>query len=228
PFMVVHAALAVVLARLSATDDIAIATPIAGRGQAVLEPLVGMFVNTLVLRADVTPGMSFTDLLEQVRATDLNAFAHADVPFESVVEALDPVRSEAFEPLAQVILSFAPGASLADADITVDGLSVQAMPLPYSPAPRDLTVEIIPTGSQWRGHTTYATDLFDESSIESMMEQFVGVLEQLLDDPRRRVGDVPMQSADYLRRVATWSAGPHVDDGAVTLAGLLGAAGRGR
>ena len=105
PFMVAHAALAALMARLSAGDDITIATPIAGRGQTVLDPMVGMFVNTLVLRTGIQPGDTFADLLGRVRDTDLAAFAHADVPFETVVEALDPVRSEAFSPLAQVILS---------------------------------------------------------------------------------------------------------------------------
>ena len=105
-FMVVHAVLAVLLARLSASQDIAVSTPTAGRGQAVLDRLVGMFVNTLVLRADVPSSMSFEELLDQVRLSDLDAFEHADVPFESVVEAVDPVRSEAFAPLAQVMLSF--------------------------------------------------------------------------------------------------------------------------
>ncbi|NED63743.1 hypothetical protein G3I15_22685, partial [Streptomyces sp. SID10244] len=93
PFMVVHAGLAVLLGRLSATDDIAVGTPIAGRGQRVLDPLVGMFVNTLVLRTRVGAAMSFVDLLDQVRLTDLEAFANADVPFETVVEHLQPVRS---------------------------------------------------------------------------------------------------------------------------------------
>ena len=83
--------------------------------KAVLDPLVGMFVNTLVLRTAVDPGKPFAELLDRVRGTDLDAFAHADVPFESVVEAVDPVRSEAFAPLAQVMLSFNPGASVAEA-----------------------------------------------------------------------------------------------------------------
>ncbi|GAC02867.1 putative non-ribosomal peptide synthetase, partial [Gordonia namibiensis NBRC 108229] len=95
-FMVVHAALAVLLARLSATDDIAVATPIAGRGQQALDPLVGMFVNTLVLRTSFAPRDSFADLLDQVRSVDLEAFAHADVPFEAIVERVQPVRSQAF------------------------------------------------------------------------------------------------------------------------------------
>lgn len=118
-------------------------TPVAGRGQAVLDPLVGMFVNTLVLRAGVESPMSFRELLEQVRVGDLDAFAHADVPLESVVEAVDPVRSEAFAPLAQVMLSFNPGASVAEARAEVGDLKITPISLDEVPAQVDLSVNVI-------------------------------------------------------------------------------------
>ena len=105
-FMAVHAAYAVLVARLSGMEDITIGSPIAGRGNALLDPMVGMFVGTLVLRADVDPAASFTDLLARVRSTDLDAFAHADVPFERVVDALAPERSTSHSPLFQVMLEF--------------------------------------------------------------------------------------------------------------------------
>ncbi|WP_040774000.1 condensation domain-containing protein, partial [Nocardia pneumoniae] len=101
-FMVVHTALAVLLSRLSGTDDIAIGTPMAGRGEAVLDDLIGMFVNTLVFRTRVDAGEAFTDLLARQRETDIQAFANADVPFERLVEVLNPVRSTARHPLFQV------------------------------------------------------------------------------------------------------------------------------
>ncbi|WP_308221106.1 condensation domain-containing protein, partial [Gordonia sp. ABSL49_1] len=107
-FMVVHAAWAAVMGRVSNAVDVAISTPVGGRGSAVLDPLVGMFVNTLVLRASVDGGQSFAELLDQVSASDVEAFAHGDVPFEAVVDAVKPVRSEAFAPLAQVALNFDP------------------------------------------------------------------------------------------------------------------------
>ncbi len=91
-FMVMHTALAVFLARMADTDDVAIGTPIAGRGEHELDDMIGMFVNTLVLRSRVDGGESFTDLLARVRETDLEAFAHADIPFERLVEILAPER----------------------------------------------------------------------------------------------------------------------------------------
>ena len=102
--MVAHAVLAVLLARLCGTGDVVIGTPVAGRGVAALDELVGMFVNTVVLRTAIDPAASFAEVMRAVRETDLGAFGHAEVPFERVVEALDPARSAARSPLFQVML----------------------------------------------------------------------------------------------------------------------------
>ena len=202
PFMVVHAALAVLLARLSATDDIAIATPIAGRGQQVLEPLVGMFVNTLVLRTAYDPGKSFEDLLDEVRTTDLDAFAHADVPFETLVETLNPMRSQAFSPLAQVILSFdqsvvAATASPELAGTELAGLAVSSVTPPEVPAHVDLTVTVGAgePGRNWSGTLTYATDLFDEPTMVDFADRLLRVLAECISEPSRVVGDSSLLSS---------------------------------
>ncbi|QHN32050.1 amino acid adenylation domain-containing protein [Gordonia amarae] len=191
PFMVVHAAFAVLMARLSATTDIAVSTPIAGRGQRSLDPLVGMFVNTLVLRTEIRPATRFAELLEQVRHADLEAFAHADAPFETVVEALNPVRSEAFSPLAQVMLSFDPAAALADADISVAGLTVEPVRPPDIPAQLDLItiVASAAAGSPWSCAVGYATDLFDAAAVTDIAARFVRVLDAVTADPEAAVGD---------------------------------------
>ncbi|WP_328600083.1 condensation domain-containing protein, partial [Rhodococcus sp. (in: high G+C Gram-positive bacteria)] len=105
-FMVVHSALAVLLARLSGTSDIVIGTPVAGRGEKALDDVIGMFVNTLVLRTPVDLASSFSALVSATRRTDLQALGNGDVPFERLVEVLDPTRSQAHHPLFQVALFF--------------------------------------------------------------------------------------------------------------------------
>ncbi|MGW9267005.1 amino acid adenylation domain-containing protein, partial [Gordonia terrae] len=209
PFIVVHAALAVLLARLSAGEDVAIATPVAGRGQRVLDPLVGMFVNTLVLRAQVDPSMSFAELLEQARDTDLEAFANADVAFEMLVEKLNPVRSEAFAPLAQIMLTFGQTAlpEMAEtAPAAVAGLEIEPMPPADPPAKLDLTIGVsVPDGDgDWPLSLVFARDLFDEDTVAQLARRFVGLLDQLTrhtDDP---VADAallePAEIEEILRR----------------------------
>ncbi|MCB1293515.1 MAG: amino acid adenylation domain-containing protein, partial [Gordonia sp.] len=213
PFMVMHAAFAVLLARLSTTDDIAVATPVAGRGDRVLDPLVGMFVNTLVLRTQVDPGESFAGLLDRVRGTDLDAFGHAELPFETLVEALNPVRSEAFAPLSQVMLSFDPGASANDADVSLGDLTITPVTTPLVTAQLDLSVEVWSAtgGGAWTGSAEYATDLFDEVTVAEFMRRFTQLLDGLTADPDAAVGDAGMLDAAASDRVLSVSHGPVLD-----------------
>ncbi|AVM01528.1 non-ribosomal peptide synthetase [Gordonia iterans] len=224
PFMVTHAALAVLLARLSATQDIAVATPVAGRGQAELDALIGMFVNTLVLRTQVDSGTSFTELLRQVRSVDLDAFAHSDVPFEAVVDALDPVRSEAFAPLAQVMLSFDPGASIrgVDAGVGIGDLQVSGVADPFVPAQVDLTFRVLPGDEgAWSGLVVYATDLFDESTARWFAERFVAFLDALTADPASVVGDAELLDQRARGEVLAVSSGPDVESPAISIASVV-------
>ena len=221
PFMVVHGALAVLLARLGDVDDVAVSTPVAGRGREALDPLVGMFVNTLVLRTRVTLGMPFADLLTEVRATDLDAFAHSDVPFEAVVERINPVRSESFAPLAQVMLAFTNQAPLDSPESAEGDLGITPVDFDFVPAQVDLTVEVHTTEQgPWTGSLLYATDLFDEDRVRDMAAKLVTMLDALTAHPHKPIALAPIVGDEERRQLAEWSnGGPAV--GAATLTRII-------
>ncbi|NEW54950.1 amino acid adenylation domain-containing protein [Nocardia cyriacigeorgica] len=199
-FMVVHAALAVLLARLSGTTDIAVGTPVAGRGEAELDELIGMFVNTLVLRTEVDSAAGFDALLREVRGTDVAAFGHADVPFERLVELLDPVRSAARHPLFQVMLTFQ---NLAQTELALPGLTVSAVDLDVAVAKFDLQVTIAeqPDAAGMSAVFTYATDLFDATTVRSFADRFRRVLAAVAADAGTVIGDIDLLVAGERDRV---------------------------
>ncbi|WP_160096656.1 non-ribosomal peptide synthetase, partial [Rhodococcus sp. T7] len=198
-FMVVHAALAVLLSRLSGTGDVAVGTPVAGRGEEALDELVGMFVNTVVLRTEVDPGVSFTELLGRTREVDVAAFGHSDVPFERLVEVLDPVRSTARHPLFQVALAFQ---NVGQSTFELPGLSISGVEFDAAVAKFDLQVTVIESVDEQGVSAglsvqfTYATDLFDESTVVGFADRFVRVLEAVTVDSAVPVGDIELLSGD--------------------------------
>ncbi|WP_433665148.1 amino acid adenylation domain-containing protein [Nocardia sp. CA-128927] len=193
-FMVVHAALAVLLARLSGSTDIAIGTPVAGRGEAELDDMIGMFVNTLVLRNEIEPGATFDALLADVRDTDVAAFGHADLPFERLVELLDPVRSAARHPLFQVMLVFQ---NLAQASLELPGLTVSGIDPQVQAAKFDLqlTVAEQPDTQGISAILTYATDLFDAATVQNFADRFRRILAAVAADAAVVVGDIDVLAA---------------------------------
>ncbi|MFZ2511388.1 MAG: amino acid adenylation domain-containing protein, partial [Gordonia sp. (in: high G+C Gram-positive bacteria)] len=209
PFIVLHAALAALLARLSASDEVVVSAPFAGRGQAQLDPLVGMFVNTLVLRAHVDSADSFTDLVELLKVTDFDAFAHSDVPFEALVEDLNPARSEAFVPLAQVMLSVDPAASAAEERFDLDGLTVEPFANPGVVVQRDLTfyVRTAGPGEPWVLSVEYSTDLYASASMAVLAQRFGSLLAELTQNPEIPVGDAVLVGAETAPAAET---GPQV------------------
>ncbi|MFD4181659.1 amino acid adenylation domain-containing protein, partial [Rhodococcus sp. NPDC058514] len=193
-FMVTHAALAVLLARLSGTEDIAVGTPIAGRAEPALDDLVGMFVGTLVLRTRVDPAGTFSDLLAVARDRDLGAFTHADLPFERLVELLAPDRSTAHTPLFQVLLEYRNQESAA---LELPGLTAEVIDADTATAKFDLQLTL----GERRGAAgmsagiTYATDLFDRVTVEDFAHRFIRILEGVTADPHRPVGDIEITDA---------------------------------
>ncbi|NKY52500.1 non-ribosomal peptide synthetase [Nocardia vermiculata] len=208
-FAVVHAAFAVLLARLSGTEDVVVGTPIAGRGAAELDDLVGMFVNTLVLRAAVAPDASFADLLTAVTGTDLAAFDHADLPFERLVEILDPPRTQAHSPLFQNMLVLQ---NQQQPRLDLDGLSIELLPADTGVSPFDLSLTLTeqfdaagdPVGII--GELTYATDLFDHGTMVALAGRYERILAAVGADPHRVVGDIDVRTDG--ERQATVLRGP--------------------
>ncbi|GDY48198.1 hypothetical protein SANT12839_090800 [Streptomyces antimycoticus] len=190
-YMVLQAALATLLTRLGAGSDIPIGTPVAGRTDDALDDLVGFFVNTLVLRADTSGNPTFTELVERVRARDLEAYAHQDLPFERLVEVVNPERSLARHPLFQTVLNLNNAARPLTAQT---GLTVTGRPLGAPSAKFDLSFEIAETaGTAGAGlgcALDFSTDLFDRATAQSIVDRFVRVLEQVAADPAARIQDL--------------------------------------
>ena len=224
-FMVFHAALAAVLGRLAATDDVVIGTPYAGRGESELDEMIGMFVNTLVLRTRLCPGMTLRDLLDDVRDTDLKALGHADVPFERLVQELNPVRSNAHHPLFQVMLAFQ---NLGTTDVELPDLSVSAVEVVTGTSLFDLQVTVSdkhdPGGAAAgiTGDVTYATDLFDEATVMTFVDRLLRMLSALAADPDQSVHDVDLlDTAERLSVLEICNGTDHALDPAATIASLF-------
>ncbi|MEV4130351.1 condensation domain-containing protein, partial [Nocardia sp. NPDC049707] len=203
-FMVVHAGLSALLARLSGGSDITIGTPIAGRGERVLDDLVGMFVNTLALRTAVDLAGTFDALVEQARETDLSAFANADIPFERVVEVVAPDRANVQNPLFQVALSFQ---NTEQPTLQLPGLTVAGVDTGAVTAKFDLQVIVEPHSgadgvpAELLGALHYATDIFDEATMQAFGRRLQRVLAAVAADPQVRIGDIDILDAAERERV---------------------------
>ena len=212
-FMVVQAALAVLLAKLSASPEVAVGFPIAGRRDPALDELVGLFVNTLVLRVDTAGNPSVAELLAQVRARSLAAYEHQDVPFEVLVERLNPTRSLTHHPLVQVMLAWqnlpgqdtdpAAGPALGD-------LRVTPLPADTHTARIDLAFSLAERWSDTGepggigGVVEFRTDVFDAASIETLIARWRQVVEAFTADPARRLSSIEVLAAGEVARLDEW------------------------
>ncbi|MGW3313860.1 amino acid adenylation domain-containing protein, partial [Streptomyces sp. NPDC001073] len=208
-FMVVQAAVSGLLSRLGAGTDIPIGSPVAGRLDEALDDLVGFFVNTLVLRADVSGDPSFAELVARIRETDLKAFGAQDVPFERLVEVLNPVRSMGRHPLFQVALAFQ---NAPVSDLVMPGLDVEIAPVGTQVAKFDLSFNLAEVFSEEgepagiRGGIEFATDLFDRSTIERMAGWLARFLEQVLANPEQPVSRARiLDDAELSLVLQTWN-----------------------
>ncbi|MBE1162009.1 non-ribosomal peptide synthase/polyketide synthase [Dyella acidiphila] len=190
-FMVLCAAFNVLLARYADQTDICIGTPIANRHRGDIEELIGFFVNTLVLRTEVDLGGDFHTLLQQVRQHTLDAYAHQDVPFEQLVEVLQPERNTSYTPLFQVMLALH---NTPLDELALPGLAMSAVESETVTAKFDLSLSLLESRDGLQGHFEYSTDLFDAGTIERMRDHFARLLQAIVAEPQAPVGDLAMLS----------------------------------
>ncbi|MFE9046490.1 non-ribosomal peptide synthase/polyketide synthase [Streptomyces sp. NPDC007818] len=211
-FMVVQAALAVLLTRLGAGTDVPVGTPVAGRTDDALDDLVGFFVNTLVLRTDTSGDPTFAELLARVRETDLTAYAHQDIPFERLVEALNPPRSAARHPLFQVTLAMGlgDGSSASDA-LSLTGLTVDGVAVADATAKVDLGFHLqdlrgAQTPGGLLGALEYSTDLFDRTTALTVVRRFARLLDAVAAAPLSPIGELDvMDPGERHRLLVEWN-----------------------
>ncbi|KOT48558.1 non-ribosomal peptide synthetase [Streptomyces rimosus subsp. rimosus] len=203
-FMALQAGMAALLTRLGAGTDIALGSGVAGRTDEALDDLVGLFVNTFVLRTDTSGDPSFEELLARVRESSLAAYAHQDVPFEHLVELLNPQRSTAYHPLFQVALVLQ---NTDQGDFTLPGLRVRMEEVDAGTSRFDMLLSLTEqydAAGRPAGIATlveYATDLFDRSTVESLVARWIRLLEQALDAPERLIGQADLLTGQERRQL---------------------------
>jgi amino acid adenylation domain-containing protein len=188
-FMTLYAAFVTLLYRYTGSDDIVIGTPVANRTPQEIEGLIGFFVNTLALRTDLSGNPIFEQLLRRVREVALQAYTHQDLPFEQLVEALQPERSLSHTPLFQVMFALddALVPSMDLLDLTVSSYSVESGTTKF-----DLTLSMENTASGLIGEWEYNSDLFDATTIERMAEHLQTLLEGIVANPEQRISELPL------------------------------------
>jgi amino acid adenylation domain-containing protein len=188
-FMTLLAAFQAQLYRYASQEDICVGSPIANRNYAYIEELIGFFVNTLVLRTDLSGNPSFSELLNRVREVCLGAYAHADLPFERLVEELHPERNLSHTPLFQVIFALQEDTKK---NLVLPGLILKWLQKHSETAKFDLSLHVVDSKPELWGWWEYNTDLFDAATIDRMIRHFSNLLEGIVTNPEKRLSDLPL------------------------------------
>ena len=201
-FMTLLAALSILLSRYSRQNDLCIGSPIANRTYSQTEGLIGFFVNTLVLRTLIKPEQSFIEFLQQTRSSCLDAYAHQDIPFEFLVEKLQPERSMSHNPLFQVMFALENNES---PDLSLPGLKILWLDLTCPFAKFDLALMVTESDNQLNCSWEYATDLFEKSTIQRMAEQFEVLLNSIVNCPQQPINTLPLMTSAELLQLQLWN-----------------------
>ncbi|MBZ4336731.1 condensation domain-containing protein, partial [Corallococcus sp. AS-1-12] len=202
-YMVLLAGWQVLMSRYSGQDDISVGSPIAGRTRAEVEGLIGFFVNTLVLRTNLSGDPSFRGLLQQVRETVLEAQEHQEVPFEKLVEALQPERSRSHTPLFQTLLALQ---NVPVGEARLPGMTLKPVEFAGGTSKFDLSLFFVETAEGLSGTLEYSTDLFEAATVHRMVEHLRVLLEGVVAKPEAAVGRLPMLTeAERQQVLVTWN-----------------------
>ncbi|HEX5709303.1 MAG TPA: amino acid adenylation domain-containing protein, partial [Pyrinomonadaceae bacterium] len=207
-FMTLLAAFQVLLSRYSGQDDVVVGTPIAGRNRAEVEGLIGFFVNTLAMRADLSGDPTFVELLGRVRESALGAYAHQDVPFEKLVEELQPARHLGHSPLFQVMFIFQ---NTPASTASLSGLHLSALPIETLTAKFDLTLELREEREQLIGELEYSTELFEQETIEKLARAYEELLGEMAGRPRAKLSEALTVKGEERRRLLVEWNDTHTD-----------------
>ncbi|MEA2174632.1 MAG: hypothetical protein QOD00_2224, partial [Blastocatellia bacterium] len=188
-FMTLLAAFQILLSRYSGESDISVGTPVANRTRAEIESLIGFFVNTLVMRTEVSGELSFRELVKRVREVCLGAYAHQDVPFEKLVEELQPERNLSYTPLFQVAFALQ---NTPMPEITLAGLQLSVLESERETAKFDLALSFAETEQGLEGALEYNADLYDEATMKRMLGHYRILLEGIVANPDARIADLPL------------------------------------
>ncbi|MCP4110878.1 MAG: AMP-binding protein, partial [Desulfobacteraceae bacterium] len=187
-FMTLFAAFSTLIFRYTGQEDILIGTLIANRNRKEIEHLIGVFVNTLVLRADLSGDPEFSDLVDRVRQVTLDAYGHQDIPFEQLIEVLQPPRRLSHTPLFQVMFSM----QNAPLKMELPGLTMELLDVERETAQFDLSFDMTEIDGRLTGTVEYRTDLFEASAIRRMIGHFRTLLEAIAEEPMQRISELPL------------------------------------
>ena len=202
-FMTMLSAFALLMQRLSGQHDLVIGTTVANRNHTDVEPLIGLFINTLALRLDLTDAPTVRTLLERVRQTCLKAYAHQDIPFEQLVEALNPPRSLSYAPLLQVSFDVQ---NTPTGQLNMPGLELEEVELDVLASKFDLSLSILENAGQTVAEWTWNPDLFNADTIERMMGHYCSLLRSLTEGMSSCTADLPLEISVELAAIRTTEA----------------------
>ena len=201
-FMLLLAAFNTLLYRYTGQTDLLIGSPIANRNHPEIESLIGFFVNTLVLRTDLSGNPTFQEVLGRVNAVALNAYSHPDIPFEKLVEVLQPNRDPSYNPIFQVLFNFHNATTQTQA---LSGLDVTPLTIEHQTSKFDLTLTITQNHHTLHGSIEYNTDLFDASTIQRLIGHFQTLLQSIATQPELPISQLPLLSTTEREEMASWN-----------------------